>query len=98
MIVRIVNLTFREGGKADFYHLIEQVGDQIRRQPGCVHLEILEDIQRTNAIMTYSHWVDEQSLNDYRNSQFFSRVWPQIKDLLIEPAMARSYMTTKKIE
>ena len=29
--------------------------------------------------MTYSHWDDENALNNYRNSQVFFRLWNKIK-------------------
>ncbi|WP_109831775.1 putative quinol monooxygenase [Reichenbachiella versicolor] len=98
MIVRIVRLDFVDGGKEKFFGLLDEVGVKIRNQPGCTHLEILEDVHKKSHVITYSYWESEEDLNNYRNSLFFRGVWPQIKALLAKPASANSYSVNRKID
>lgn len=87
MIIRLVKMTFREDAVLDFERLFESYHAQIRNFPGCTHLQLLK---ADNVYFTYSHWIDEQSLNRYRNSELFQQVWPATKALFASPAEAWS--------
>ena len=43
-----------------------------------------------NVLFTYSHWEDEESLNNYRISETFKEVWPQTKALFAAKPQAFS--------
>lgn len=90
MIVRIVQMHFRSDAVTQFKELFAQYKDQIRQQHGCSYLELYQDKDDPNVFFTYSHWQDEQVLNNYRHSALFKQVWPATKKLFSQPPKANS--------
>ena len=90
MLIRIVRLTLRPEGVADFLTLFRQSESRIRQQPGCQHLELWQDADQPHIYCTHSHWADADALNAYRRSALFGEVWPATKRLLAAPALAFS--------
>lgn len=79
MIIRIVKMTFKSENVEDFIFHFENWKTKIRNMPGCSHLELLNDINKSTVFFTYSYWKSEKDLNNYRNSELFSTVWAQTK-------------------
>jgi hypothetical protein len=90
MIVRIVNMHFKETAVGKFQNMFDAYKEQIRNQPGCSFLELYQDIDDEQRFYTYSYWEDEEALNKYRNSTLFSEVWPQTKAMFDEKPQANS--------
>ena len=42
-------------------------------------LELLQDANDLCCYSTYSHWADDQALEDYRNSELFKSTWAATK-------------------
>jgi quinol monooxygenase YgiN len=84
-------MTFKDDKTEDFLAIFNKYKKQIRNQPGCVHLELLQDHHNSNIFSTYSHWHDEVSLNKYRQSETFGKIWPATKVLFGEAVTAHSY-------
>lgn len=83
MIVRIVKMTFVPGKTEAFLEVFDTYREHIRKQQGCIHLDLLRDIKSPNVFFTYSHWENEDDLNNYRDSELFATVWGKTK-LLFE--------------
>ncbi|MEM7573305.1 MAG: 3-dehydroquinate synthase [Bacteroidota bacterium] len=81
MIERLVKLHFRPEATAAFEAIFAESRDKIRAQAGCIHLEGWRAIDNPNCYFTYSRWLDEESLNAYRQSDLFRGVWPRTKAL-----------------
>lgn len=81
MLVRIVKMTFRPEAVSQFESLFEETKTQIRNATGCIHLSLLRDVHNPNVFFTYSHWVGQDALNNYRDSALFASVWPRTKAL-----------------
>ena len=90
MIIRIVKLTFRPEEVPRFIKLFEEVKDTIHSSNGCLNVELLKGINTKNVFFTYSHWIDTDSLELYRNSEFFRETWIKTKALFAEKAEAWS--------
>ncbi len=90
MIVRIVNMHFKETAIGKFQNMFDAYKEQIREQPGCTFLELYQDKDDEQRFFTYSYWKDEESLNKYRKSALFQEVWPQTKALFDEKPQANS--------
>lgn len=90
MLVRVVRMTFQENKVDEFLALFQATKQQIRHFEGCQHLELLRDYHHQNIYSTYSHWVDDQALDDYRHSELFRSVWGQTKPLFKEKPIAFS--------
>nr|WP_200862459.1 antibiotic biosynthesis monooxygenase family protein [Indibacter alkaliphilus] len=88
-------MIFEEDKVEDFLKNFHQHKEQIRNFPGCSHLELWQDENSKNIFMTYSHWKDEEALNQYRDSELFKSVWSYTKQLFLEKPIAFS---AKKIE
>lgn len=95
MLIRIVRMTFMEEKVAEFLANFEANKEKIRNFPGCNHLELWQDENNPNIFMTYSHWKDEESLEQYRDSELFKSVWAVTKPLFAEKPIAFS---SKKIQ
>lgn len=78
-MIRIVKLTFKPEHRQDFLDFIETKKSNIRGFEGCISVDFLNDIQQPNIFFTYSHWISEESLENYRKSELFQSVWSQVK-------------------
>ena len=90
MIIRIVKMTFDPEKVTDFLKVFDSSKQLIRNMDGCVHLELLNDINTSNIFFTYSHWLTESDLNNYRSSELFESVWGKTKILFVAKAEAWS--------
>ena len=89
-MIRIVCLTIKSGKVESFRKVMEKYLPNFHDVPGCLYLEILEDIYRENIFYTYSHWKDQMALDTYKNSEIFKKVWQQVKPWFAEKAKASS--------
>src|SRR5215510_12379813 len=92
MIIRIVRMHFTDAGVAEFLSIFNANKEAIRNFPGCTHLELLKDASNECIFTTLSHWQDEESLNHYRNSELFGKVWGTVKTLFAERTQAFTLM------
>lgn len=90
MINRIVRLSFEPGKVNDFLAVFEQSKLQIANFPGCEGLSLLQDAHHANVFYTYSLWVSEQELENYRHSELFKNTWAATKVLFNNKPMAFS--------
>ena len=79
MITRIVKMTFKHGEIDGFLELFEEVKLQIRNSEGCLGLALWRDIFHSNILFTYSLWVSEAHLNQYRDSELFRDTWSKTR-------------------
>lgn len=89
-MIRIVKMEFSPEKVAEFLTYFESIKELIRNQEGCQHLELLQDRHQQNIIFTYSHWVEESYLNQYRGSELFKEVWANTKKYFIAKPLAWS--------
>jgi len=72
-------MTFREDSSETFKEFTTSIKGTIKSFDGCLHLDMLRDINNSNVFFSYSHWVSEDHLNRYRNSEFFKATWLKTK-------------------
>jgi quinol monooxygenase YgiN len=97
MLIRIVRMHFVPEKVDDFLENFEVHQDAIRNFPGCLHLELWEDVNAKNIFTTYSHWESEDALNKYRDSELFKSVWSFTKALFAEKPQAYSSKKLKEV-
>ncbi len=90
MIIRIVRMHFTEAGVEEFLEIFNGNKEAIRNFPGCLHLQLLIDSEDTCCYTTLSHWDGPQSLENYRKSELFGKVWGRVKTLFSERTQAFS--------
>jgi len=90
MLVRIVKFRFRESEINTFKAIFETSKNRIRETAGCTFLELYQDKKNPTVFFTYSHWLSEDHLNTYRNSDFFTQVWSKTKLLFADKPEAWS--------
>jgi quinol monooxygenase YgiN len=95
MLIRVVRMTFRENAVEEFLVNFDSNKEKIRGFRGCHHLELWRDENQKNIFMTYSHWENEEALDQYRDSELFKSVWGATKPLFSEKPIAFS---SKKIQ
>jgi quinol monooxygenase YgiN len=98
MIIRVVQMTFREDCVEAFRQLFEERKRLIRHFEGCRHLELWQDAHQPNIFFTYSHWDSEAHLNHYRFSPLFKETWRLTKALFAAPAQAWSIGNNMVVE
>ena len=84
MLIRIVRMTFQPEKVRDFLVIFENSKNKIKGSEGCQHLELMRDYHDENIFSTYSHWDNEEALNNYRNSEVFKQIWEETKDMFLE--------------
>ena len=90
MINRIVKMTFKESEVEHFKSLFDNVQEKIREFEGCVSLKLLQDSSDARIFFTYSCWLNDNSLQQYRNSELFKQTWTKTKAMFDERAQAWS--------
>lgn len=90
MIIRIVKMQFRKEEREKFLRLFDQRKEKIRGFEGCLHLELLQDINDPCLLWTYSYWQDPQALEAYRQSALFQDTWSKTRSLFAKRAEAWS--------
>lgn len=81
MIIRIVQMSFRQDEVKNFLFLFDERKEMIRSFEGCNHLELWQDAKNDNVFFTYSIWDSEDHLNHYRFSELFKDTWAKTKAL-----------------
>ncbi|MBT8238510.1 MAG: antibiotic biosynthesis monooxygenase, partial [Croceitalea sp.] len=81
MLVRIVKLTFKPENISSFEQIFEETKLNIRNFEGCRLLELYQEMDNPAVFFTYSYWDHAQSLDSYRQSEFFKKVWSRTKIL-----------------
>lgn len=78
-MIRIVKMIFKEESLPAFKSMFNEVQPKINAFEGCEGVSLLEDINNPCILFTYSHWVNEDALNNYRHSALFEKTWAQTK-------------------
>lgn len=81
MIIRIVQMEFKEELIPQFLEIFAVSREKIRSFPGCTHLQLLQGEADPGVFFTYSHWQGEDDLDAYRNSDLFRGVWRSTRKL-----------------
>jgi heme-degrading monooxygenase HmoA len=84
-------MDFQPEKVVEFLTVFEEYKDQIKSANGCTRLQLIQNTNTPSQIATLSEWVDEESLNNYRNSDTFKKVWPLTKLLFKGKPHAVSY-------
>ena len=90
MTIRIVRMHFTDAGVEEFLQIFNDNKVAIRNFPGCTHLQLLRDADDENCFTTLSHWDHPDSLERYRQSELFGKVWGRVKTLFSERTQAFS--------
>ncbi|MBK5278788.1 MAG: antibiotic biosynthesis monooxygenase [Bacteroidia bacterium] len=90
MITRIVRMHFTEAGLQEFLDIFNTHKNAIRNFEGCSHLQLLKDADDPLCYTTLSHWDKQESLDQYRQSELFGKVWGRVKNLFSERSHAFS--------
>ena len=90
MILRLVRMHFKPEETANFLAYFDTIKDDIEKMPGIVSLKLYQDIEDENVVFTHSTWLNESSLDAYRGSDLFGKVWPKTKVLFSSKPMAWS--------
>ncbi len=86
-------MEFQENKVQDFLLFFDQVKTKIASFEGCLGMKLMHDKQNPFIIFTYSHWESETALDNYRKSDLFGKVWPNVKPLFSAPPQAWSLDT-----
>ena len=90
-LIRIVRMTLKPDSVDLFLAIFQRAAPRIRATPGCLHLELWQDVRYPNLISTYSRWSSPQALDSYRKSAFFQATWSETRELFAAPASAHSH-------
>ncbi len=88
MITRIVKMTFRLEQTSAFERIFEEVSPEINNFKGCNGVTLYHDKKDHRIFFTFSTWISESHLENYRQSGLFKGTWQKTKALFEEPAQA----------
>ena len=88
MITRIVKLEFQTERTKDFLEFFDLVKFKVNEFPGCKGMQLYRDKKNESIVFTFSIWENEEALENYRNSETFSAIWPKIKVWFAEKPQA----------
>lgn len=74
-------MEFRPEETANFLAYFETIKHKIEGMPGLITLKIYQDANNKNIVFTHSTWLNQSSLDEYRGSDLFGKVWPFTKSL-----------------
>lgn len=94
MIIRIVKMHFQPDKVNDFVDVFNDNKSRIAGFEGCMHVELLKDINSDNTFFTYSHWTSPNALEVYRHSNTFRDIWGKTKVLFNRAPEAWSVQKT----
>ncbi|GIV61593.1 MAG: monooxygenase [Rhodothermaceae bacterium] len=94
VLIRLVRMIFRPDRLDDFRALFEMAAPHIRAYPGCLHLELWQDVRFSNILTTCSHWETPEALEAYRRSRLFRDTWARTTPLFAAPPVAYSHLPT----
>jgi quinol monooxygenase YgiN len=83
-------MKFKPEETANFVALFETIKDEIAEMPGILNVKLYQDDLDENIFFTHSTWLNVSSLDAYKKSKLFGRVWPATKKLFSEEAVAWS--------
>lgn len=89
-MVRLVKLTLKTEHIQDFMQHFDTVKESINAFPGCKGMKLLTDKNNSQVVFTYSEWIDDSDLENYRNSELFGSIWPTVKKWFDQKAEAFS--------
>jgi quinol monooxygenase YgiN len=75
MITRIVKLSFETGHIESFKKIFAETKEGIRAFEGCIEVNAFQQLGHPSVFFTVSKWNSEADLENYRNSEFFTKVW-----------------------
>ena len=81
-------MTFKQENTLEFERIFGIVGGNISKFKGCTGLKLFHDEKDERIYFTFSTWLDESDLENYRQSKLFKDTWQNTKPLFEEPAQA----------
>ena len=70
-------MEFKPEAVDPFKILFDQIKSKVASYKGCQQLSLLQVINDSNIIFTYSVWDDEEALERYRSSETFTHIWAE---------------------
>lgn len=78
-MIRIVKMSFNPDYIETFKQLFDEKKHKIGSFPGCSGVRLLQDKANPGIFFTCSVWDSTDSLETYRNSEFFQETWKLTK-------------------
>ena len=95
-LLRIVRMHFRPDVLPDFMVMFQETQPKIAEMPGCLSVELKQDIDQPHVVYTLSHWESEADLNAYRRSDLFVQTWAKTKAMFQEKPQAFSLVQPER--
>lgn len=91
-------MAFKPEMTQEFLSVFNESKSQIAQFPGCLALSLYQDIHLENVFYTVSIWENENSLENYRNSELFRTTWLKTKILFHEKPLAFSLQLKESVK
>ncbi|MEO5911801.1 MAG: antibiotic biosynthesis monooxygenase family protein [Pelobium sp.] len=89
-MIRLVKMCFQEEHISLFKEIFKASQSKIENMPGCLKVDLHQEINEKNTFFTISHWESEEDLENYRKSELFISTWKKVKPLFKVKAEAWS--------
>ena len=91
MLIRIVQLSIKPDCIKQFKSIFTEAAPHIRAFPGCLRLDLWQQVDLLGEFATFSHWQDTESLDAYRASELFRSRWATIRPMFSSEPRVFSY-------
>jgi heme-degrading monooxygenase HmoA len=89
-LLRVVRMSFKPDLLPEFLAMFQETQPKIATMPGCLGVELKQDIAQAHVLYTLSHWRSESDLNAYRQSTLFLETWAKTKAMFQDKPQAFS--------
>lgn len=91
-------MAFKPEFTQEFLSVFNDSKFKISQFPGCLALSLYQDTHLENVFYTVSIWENENSLENYRNSELFKTTWLKTKILFNEKPLAFSLQLKESVK
>ncbi|KZL89184.1 putative quinol monooxygenase [Clostridium magnum] len=81
MIQIVAKYKLKPGVKEEYLRLSKELIDETRKEEGCIHYSIYEEINDSSILAMLEEWKDEDAIVSHNNSDHMKRIIPELKKL-----------------
>ena len=85
MVLLSIHVDVLKKDHSELVQTLISIGNEVRKQPGCISYQIQQDVEAQNHITLESEWDDNDAVKVYINSKNFSVTMGAIKTFSISP-------------
>eukprot|EP00743_Colponemidia_sp_Colp-15_P006468 GILK01006963.1.p1 GENE.GILK01006963.1~~GILK01006963.1.p1 ORF type:complete len:112 (-),score=12.38 GILK01006963.1:129-428(-) len=83
----IAQLRIKPEKAEDFCRIMKELIPASRAEPGCLRYDVIQSMEHTTLYFVNELWLDDNAVQAHFSSEAFSRLVPQLGEVVAEPAV-----------